>query len=165
MARALIGLGSNIEPRLEYLKMAVRELRKAPLKVLALSGVYETEPVDVKEQAAFLNAALLLETDLSPLGLLRHLQTIEAKAGKAVIARRGPRTLDLDLWGYDQLQMSTDELCLPHERLLQRTFALIPLAQVAPEWRHPSSGQSAADALAALPKPWPRVELQSSMNL
>jgi 2-amino-4-hydroxy-6-hydroxymethyldihydropteridine diphosphokinase len=159
VAQALIGLGSNIEPRRDYLRLAVEELGKAPLGLLKLSSLYETEPMDVKEQAPFLNMAALVDSPLRALPLLKHLQGIEALAHKKVEIRRGPRTLDLDLWACGNELSFSEELTLPHPRLPERPFALLPLEEIAPKWRHPRLGLNAREMLERLPKPWPRVEL------
>lgn len=159
MARALVGLGSNIEPRRDFLRLAVAELGKAPLKLLALSKLYESAAMDVSDQADFLNMAALVECSLEPLGLLRRLQEIEAQAGKKVLIRRGPRTLDLDLWFYDGLELDSAELTLPHPRVAERPFVLLPLDEIAPQWRHPLSALNASEMLEKLPKPWPSVKL------
>lgn len=158
MAQALIGLGSNIEPRRGYLELAIRELALAPLRLLAQSQVYETAPMDVLEQDHFLNMAALVETELSPLEILRHLKTIEAKAHKTIIVRRGPRSLDLDLWAVEGAIHEDDELRLPHPRLPERPFVLLPLDEVAPQWRHPVLGLNASEMLQRLPQPWPALK-------
>jgi 2-amino-4-hydroxy-6-hydroxymethyldihydropteridine diphosphokinase len=163
MARVLIGLGSNIEPRRDYLKLAVAELSQAPCEILVLSPVYETEAMDVKDQASFLNMAALLETNLEPLSLLEHLQAIEVRAHKQVLIRRGPRTLDLDLWSHGDTIMDTETLVLPHPRIPERPFVLVPLMDVAPQWRHPLNGLTARQMLEALPKPWPVVKLLGNL--
>lgn len=158
MALALVGLGSNIEPRRGHLKYAVEELGKAPLALKGLSGLYETEPMDVRDQAAFLNMAALVECGLPPEALLERLKQIELGAGKHVTLRRGPRTLDLDLWDCGGELRGTENLTLPHPRLQDRPFCLVPLAELWPEWRHPRLGLTARELLEKLPKPWPRVE-------
>ena len=150
MPTAFVGLGSNIEPRREYLQLALKRLAEAPLGLVAQSSLYESAPVDVVDQPWFLNMVVQLETELEPLALLRALQVIEKEAGKQVVIRRGPRTLDLDLLLWGQVLLETPDLVLPHERLASREFVLRPLAEIAPEQRHPLYERSAADLLAAL---------------
>ena len=156
MVRAYMSLGSNIEPRREHLSAALRALGQG-LGLAAVSHLYETEPVDVLDQAWFLNLAVALDTDLQPLALLKAMQAIEAQAGKKVLFRRGPRTLDLDLLLYGDSVLQTESLTLPHPKMLEREFVLRPLCDIAPEARHPLAGASAAQLLERLPKGGPVV--------
>jgi len=164
VARAALSLGSNIEPRRDHLRQAVKRLSAPPFRLIALSHVYETDPVDVVDQARFLNAAALIETALEPLALLHALQAIEGEAGKNIVVRRGPRTLDLDLLLYDGAAVVSPELTLPHERMAQRAFVLKPLSELAGDWLHPVTGRSVKQMLAALPNDGPAVEDLGSLE-
>lgn len=152
MATAYVGLGSNIEPRREHLALALKRLSAAPFGMKKQSSLYESEPMDVVDQACFLNMVVELETELEPVALLEALKGVEAEAGKKIVVRRGPRTLDLDLLLWGQAIVETKDLVLPHERLALREFVLRPLAEIAPEARHPVLERSAAEMLKALPQ-------------
>ncbi len=133
MIRAVIGLGTNLGDRLASLRAAVAEL-SAQARVLALSSVYETRPVGGPPQGDFLNAAVRLEWDGDPTSLLDALLAIERRLGRVRDAslRWGPRTIDLDVLWIDDLTVATDRLIVPHPRLKERAFALLPLLEVAP---------------------------------
>jgi 2-amino-4-hydroxy-6-hydroxymethyldihydropteridine diphosphokinase len=135
---AYVGLGSNLGDRAGYLLLAVRGMLDAGLAVTRLSSIYETEPVDVREQPSFLNmAAELRLTIFSPEQTLARLLRIEYALGRRRDTPRGPRTLDLDLLLYGDERRATEFLQLPHPRLHQRRFVLTPLAELAPEFVHP----------------------------
>lgn len=129
MTRYAIGLGSNEGDRLEHLARAVDEIAGSSKQV---SSLYESEPVGGPEQGPFLNAVLVVESDMDPLEMLDHLQQIEGDHGRERRVRWGPRTLDLDLVAADSGPLSTERLTLPHPRAIEREFVLRPLAEVWP---------------------------------
>jgi 2-amino-4-hydroxy-6-hydroxymethyldihydropteridine diphosphokinase len=152
MPTAYIALGSNLGNRGEALSSAVGHLRSLG-RVVALSSLYETDPVGYHDQPAFLNAVVELETQLEPLPLLRGLLAVERELGRhrSQGPLKGPRTLDLDLLLMGDCIVAGEELSLPHPALTQRRFVLAPLAEIAPELRHPESNQTMAELLALLP--------------
>ena len=152
MPTAYIALGSNLGNRAEALSSAVGHLLSLG-RVVALSSLYETEPVGYHDQPAFLNAVVALETPFEPLPLLRGLLAIERELGRdrGHGPLKGPRTLDLDLLLMGDLIVASEELTLPHPELDQRRFVMAPLAEIVPELRHPESNQTMAELLALLP--------------
>ena len=152
MAKAYIGIGSNLGDRAANLNRAVELLGRAPgLRVLAVSPFIETEPAGGPEgQAKFLNAAAALETELEPLALLDALQKIEADLGRAHSEPWGPRSIDLDLLLYDQRIVANSRLRVPHLRLRVRRFVLEPLSAIAPEAVDPISGLTVRQLLERL---------------
>jgi 2-amino-4-hydroxy-6-hydroxymethyldihydropteridine diphosphokinase len=149
-AYTYVCLGSNMGDRAGYLLLAVRGMMDAGLKVRRLSSVYETEPVDVTEQPGFLNMVAELEMDSlpSPEQLLARLLRIEYLLGRRREVARGPRTIDLDLLLYGAERRATEFLTLPHPRLHERRFVLVPLAELNPHLLHPSSGRAVSQLLA-----------------
>ena len=136
-------MGTNLGDRLANLRAAMAAL--APeIKVLDESPVYETEPWGYADQPPFLNMVLRAATDLSPRGLLDRLKGIEARLGRIPSFRNGPRLIDLDLLFYEDLVLKTPALVIPHPRLHERAFVLIPLAEIAPGLVHPLLGLSVA---------------------
>lgn len=147
---AFLSLGSNIEDRLDYLQSAVNALGAHPkIRVDAVSSVYETDPVGGPEQGAFLNLAVRVATLLSPKGLLKVAQDVEQSLGRERIERWGPRTIDVDILLYGNRTVDKRNLQIPHPRLTQRPFALVPLLEVAPGKKLPD-GRSVASVLAGL---------------
>lgn len=135
MARAYIGLGSNLESPLEQVCRAMAALRQlSQTTLLMASPLYRTAPMGGPPgQADYINAVVALETILDPIELLDALQAIENAHGRVRTEHWGPRTLDLDILLYDELVMETERLTLPHPGLLQRGFVLYPLADIAPD--------------------------------
>ncbi len=131
--RAYIGIGSNIGDRCSYLQAAVGALNE--FGSLRCSAVYETDPVGYREQPRFLNMVVELETELAPLPLLDQLMHIERDHGRERSIRFGPRTLDLDILLYDNDYICYRNLQIPHPRMWQRAFVLVPLAELVPDRR------------------------------
>lgn len=149
-AFAFLGLGSNVGERLEHLQRAVDLLDEDPAtRVDAVSSVYETEPVGGPEQGEYLNLAVRVATRRSPRGLLRLCNRVEQRLGRVREERWGPRTIDVDVLLYGERVVRSRRLEIPHPRLAERPFALVPLIEVAPGLRLPD-GTSAATALARL---------------
>lgn len=134
MPRAWIGLGSNLGDRLGYIKKALGMIERVrETRLVAISSVYDTAPVGMENQPRFLNAAVEVATDLGPLELLAELLSIEDHCGRIRRDVWGPRTLDLDLLVYGDVRISSLDLTVPHPRLAERAFVLVPLREIAPE--------------------------------
>ncbi|PAF20133.1 2-amino-4-hydroxy-6-hydroxymethyldihydropteridine diphosphokinase [Terribacillus saccharophilus] len=134
MKQAWIALGSNIAPRETYIQQAIQTLNEhAEIKLNQVSTVYETDPVGYEDQDQFLNLVAEVETSLKPMELLHVCQKIEQDLGRKRIIRWGPRTVDLDILLYSTENMNVEELILPHPRMHERAFVLVPLAEIAPE--------------------------------
>nr|WP_302328591.1 2-amino-4-hydroxy-6-hydroxymethyldihydropteridine diphosphokinase [Salirhabdus salicampi] len=132
MNEAIIGLGSNINPKQNYLQKAVHLLNHAQgVRVEKMSSVYETEPVGYTEQDAFLNMVVKVKTHLTPDELLTVCQQVEMKLGRKREIKWGPRTIDLDILLYNQENIVTEHLQIPHPRMWERAFVLIPLIELA----------------------------------
>lgn len=132
MAEAALALGANMGDRAANIDEAVRRLAALPCtRVTAVSALHETAPWGVTDQPAFLNAAILLDTELEPHALLAHTQAIERDMGRKPCLRWGPRPIDIDLLWVGDIALATPELMLPHPGLFERTFVLAPLAEIA----------------------------------
>jgi 2-amino-4-hydroxy-6-hydroxymethyldihydropteridine diphosphokinase len=153
----LIGLGANLPSKIggpaATIAAAIDELAKASAVTTARSRLYRSAPVPASDHPWFLNEVIAATTELTPRNLLALMHRIEAQFGRERRERDAPRTLDLDLLAYDAcVQAGGDgEPTLPHPRLSHRAFVLRPLAEVAPGWRHPMTGETVEDLIAALP--------------
>jgi 2-amino-4-hydroxy-6-hydroxymethyldihydropteridine diphosphokinase len=150
VATAYIGLGANLGDRIATLRSAVQRLATLG-HVTGISSLYETEPVGYLEQPRFLNAVVVLVSELAPIDLLHALLGIERELGRTRSFPNAPRTLDLDLLLVDDVTLETTDMTLPHPRLHERAFVLVPLAELAPETVHPKSGQTIREMLRELP--------------
>ena len=153
MARAYLGLGSNLGDREKHLLGALALLRRAGVMVGATSRLYETEPWGVTGQPPYLNAACAIDTDLPPHELLATLKETERRTGRRPGLRWGPREVDLDILLYDDLIIATPSLTIPHRGMLERWSVLVPLADIAAQMRHPATGLTIGEHLAALGEP------------
>jgi 2-amino-4-hydroxy-6-hydroxymethyldihydropteridine diphosphokinase len=148
MKTIYLSIGSNVGDRESHLARALERLAENDVRVLRTSAVYETEPRDVPDQGWFLNQVVEAETELFPIQLLGRLQKIERALGRVPTTPKGPRTIDLDILLYGNAIVSVPGLEIPHERMGERRFVLEPLAELAPELRHPRTGQSVKEMLA-----------------
>ncbi|HEX6233957.1 MAG TPA: 2-amino-4-hydroxy-6-hydroxymethyldihydropteridine diphosphokinase [Jiangellaceae bacterium] len=143
LRRAALALGSNLGDRLEYLQAAVDALTdSSEIIPVAVSSVYETEPVGgPEEQPPFLNAVLVVDTTLSPRSLMERCQAAEDAFGRTREVPKGPRTLDVDVLAVGDKTVQDDDLQVPHPRLAERAFVLVPWAEVDPEFTVPGIGR------------------------
>ncbi len=141
MPQAFLGLGSNIGDRMKFLQDAVKEIPD----LVGVSGVYETDPIGGPDQSKFLNIVVELETELDPRGLLNLAQTLERKANRRREVHWGPRTLDVDVLWVDGHVVNDPDLIVPHPRMRDRAFVMVPLGELCPDflsgWTDSEEGQ------------------------
>lgn len=148
MARVYLGLGSNMGDRHKELDFALTSLKNHPaITLIRAAAILETEPVGYLEQDKFLNTVAEIETGLEPHALLAVLQQIEQDAGRVRTIRWGPRTLDIDILLYDNLVLDDPQLTIPHPRMREREFVLLPLAELAPELPVPPDNRTVRQLL------------------
>ena len=149
MKRVYLGLGSNLGDREAMLKSAIDQLESPDLHVLRTSSIRETAPAYVLDQPYFLNQVVEAETSLFPKQLLSRLKKIEIALGRKPTRPKGPRAIDLDILFYADAVVSMADLEIPHPGIAERRFVLEPLAELAPDLRHPVSGKTVREMLLA----------------
>ena len=148
MVQVYVALGTNVGEREANLHRALQLLREAGVRINKTSSVYETEPLEYRDQPWFLNAVAEAETELSAIELLRKMRGIERSMGSKKAFAKGPRLIDLDLLLYGDETIATEELQVPHPRMLERNFVLVPLVEIAADLRHPSWPAPARELLS-----------------
>jgi 2-amino-4-hydroxy-6-hydroxymethyldihydropteridine diphosphokinase len=150
MKIAYLSLGSNLGERERALREAIARLEAPGLKVRRVSSFYETAPRDVHDQPWFLNAVVEVETGLFPKQLLARIARIEFAMGRKRLQPKGPRIIDIDILLYGSAIVAAPELTIPHPGLAARRFVLEPLAELAPELRHPVTKRTVREMLAGV---------------
>lgn len=146
-----LSLGSNIGDRMRHLKMALDALDSPGFKLLRVSPIYETEPVEFTRQRRFLNLAAEFECHLFPDQLLARTMRVERVLHRVRTVPKGPRTIDVDILLFGQTVVHTPKLDVPHPRMADRRFVLAPLADLAPDLRHPVTHKTIAEMLDEAP--------------
>lgn len=151
MTNVWIGLGSNLGEREVYLHSALKHMaRLKDTRIVQRSSVYVTEPQGLTEQPSFYNMVVEIETGLSPYDLLQSLLAIERTLGRVRTVRYGPRTIDLDILLYGDRVLTDEQLTVPHPRMVERSFVLVPLLEIYPEASDPRTGQALSTHLYRL---------------
>lgn len=135
--RVFLSLGSNLGDRRTLIRKSLKMLSGEGVKFLRVSSLYRTEPVDLRNQPWFINCVVKVETKLSPKRLLRLLKSVERALGRRRRTPKGPRPIDIDILLYENEVVSSRALTIPHARMKDRRFVLVPLEEIAPRLRHP----------------------------
>jgi 2-amino-4-hydroxy-6-hydroxymethyldihydropteridine diphosphokinase len=147
LKHVFIALGSNVGDRAAQLRQAREQIAAPDLRIVRASSIYETAPRDIEDQPWFLNQVIECETDLFPRQLLARLKQIERAMGRKKRVAKGPREIDLDILLYGDSVVKAPELEVPHPRMAERRFVLEPLAEIAPEKRHPGTRKTVREML------------------
>lgn len=151
MRQVYLSLGSNVGNHEAQLREAIVRLGTIG-QVIKVSSFYETEPVELTAQSWFLNCAVAMETDLAPQELMRGILQIEQEMGRRRLQKKGPREIDVDILLFCDEVVESEELTVPHPAMAKRRFVLQPLAEIAPEVRHPVIGKTVREMLRELPE-------------
>ncbi len=146
-----LSLGANRGDRVANLRRAMEELGKARVKVQRVSSFYKTEPVDFGPQAWFLNCVVEATTEFMPMQLLKAVKSVERALGRRPGVSKGPRPIDIDILLYENVVVRTAALTIPHGRMDERRFVLVPLRELAPGARHPVNRRTVAEMLQDSP--------------
>jgi 2-amino-4-hydroxy-6-hydroxymethyldihydropteridine diphosphokinase len=148
---AYLSLGSNLGDRQAHLRQAILQLGSIG-QVTAISSYYETEPVDFTDQPWFLNCAVALETNKTPIELMRSILEIERAMGRERVQKKGPRIIDIDILLFGDAVVDSEEVTIPHPAMHERRFVLEPLAEIAAEARHPVLNKTIRELLGRMPE-------------
>jgi len=149
MVEVFIAIGSNLGNRESNIRTALQFLREK-VTVLKISSTYETEPMYVEDQNWFLNSVAKIETDMSPIELLRYLKDVERRMGREKRPRYSPRIIDLDILFYGKQVVIQNDLMIPHPKIQERRFVLVPLVEIEPDYVHPTLQRKASQLLSEL---------------
>jgi 2-amino-4-hydroxy-6-hydroxymethyldihydropteridine diphosphokinase len=164
LKRVYLSLGSNVSDRIANLRRALEQLPGEGVRVKRVSSLYRTEPVGFRAQAWFINCVAEAETELMPLQLLGSLERIERRMGRRAGPRFGPRRIDIDILLYENAVVRLAKLTIPHPRMPERRFVLIPLRELAAHLRHPTTRRTVIEMLAETRDASQVIRLKEIMN-
>jgi len=147
LKQVFLSLGSNLGDRVANIRKTVEELDRVRVKVRRVSSFYKTEPVDFSPQAWFLNCVVEAATELMPLQLLKAVKSVERAVGRRPGVTSRPRPIDIDILLYENVVVRSSVLTIPHERMSERRFVLVPLRELAPAARHPVTKRTVLEIL------------------